>query len=34
VLVVLGVMWVAGVAVLGSMVLVAYAVISTLVWGW
>ena len=33
-LVVLGVMWVAGVAVLGSMVLVAYAVISTLVWGW
>jgi len=27
-------MWVAGVAMLGSVVLVAYAVISTLVWGW
>ena len=34
VLVVLLVMWVAGVAMLGSVVLVAYAVISTLVWGW
>ena len=33
-LVVLLVMWVAGVAMLGSVVLVAYAVISTLVWGW
>jgi len=32
--VVLLVLWVAGVAMLGSVVLVAYAVISTLVWGW
>jgi len=31
VLVVLGVLWVAGVAMLGSCVLVAYAIISTLV---
>ena len=31
---VLLVMWVAGVAMLGSVVLVAYVVISTLVWGW
>jgi beta-lactamase regulating signal transducer with metallopeptidase domain len=32
--VVLLVLWVAGVAMLGTVVLVAYAVISTLVWGW
>jgi hypothetical protein len=31
---VLLVMWVAGVAMLGSVVLLAYVVISTLVWGW
>ena len=31
---VLLVLWVAGVAMLGSVVLLAYAVISTLVWGW
>jgi hypothetical protein len=34
VLVVLGVLWVAGVAMLGSALLLAYAVILTLVWGW
>ena len=31
---VLLVMWVAGVAMLGSVVLLAYVVIPTLVWGW
>jgi hypothetical protein len=31
---VLLVLWVAGVAMLGSALLLAYAVISTLVWGW
>ena len=31
---VLLVMWVAGVAMLGSVVLLAYVVILTLVWGW
>jgi hypothetical protein len=33
-LVVLGMMWVAGVAMLGLCALVAYAVISTLAWNW
>jgi hypothetical protein len=34
VLVVLGVLWVAGVVTFGSCVLVACAIILTLVWGW